>query len=113
MSLRDDIEIALGEENFQKTILNIEDAINEKKLGLNNLKNFSKLFLFIGIFFLVSPSFWIIGCVLLFITMITIRLKNEAKEIILNLNELLYLMTHDVENTQENYDRFLFLIDQL
>lgn len=113
MSLSEVIKVAIGEEEFNSTLKNIDKNIKKEKDSFNNLNIISKLSLFFGFPCFLFPSLWILAAFLILIGLLTLKLKNEAENKIETLKELLYLMSHHVENTQENYDRFIVLFNQL
>lgn len=113
MSISEVIKVAIGEEEFNSTLKNIDKNIKKEKDSFNNLNIISKLSLFFGFSCFLCPSVWILAVFLILIGLLTLKLKNEAENKIETLKELLFLMSQHGENTQESYDRFIVLFNQL
>lgn len=113
MALKDNIRSLVGEQEFNNVLLEIEENLMVEMKNFNNTKKISNFCLIVGGLVLLAPPLWIFAAILLVIGLATQKLKSEAKKKVDIFREVLYFMTEDVESTEENSERYKYLINQL
>lgn len=113
MMLKDSIKDLVGEQEFKNVLSEVEENLNLESKNFKNTKKISNFCLVVGILCLFFPPFWIGAAILLVIGLATLKLKSDAKKKVDIFSEVLYFLTSEVESTQENFNRYKFLISQL
>ncbi|HCU1861315.1 TPA: hypothetical protein OUH79_001607 [Acinetobacter baumannii] len=81
--------------------------------NFKNSKKISKVCLIAGFLCLFFPPFWIGAAILLVIGLAAHKIQSDAKKKVDILNEILFFLTENLESSQENFDRYKYLISQL
>lgn len=113
MTLKDNIKDLVGEQEFLNVLSEVEENLNLERKNFKNTKKISNFCLAVGILCLLFPPFWIGAAILLVIGLATLKLKSNAKKKVDIFAEVLYFLTNEVESSQENFNRYKFLISQL
>jgi len=113
MALKDNIRSLVGEQEFNNVLLEVEENLTVETKNFNNTKKISNVCLVAGVICLFIPALWIIAAILLVIGLATLKLKTDSKKKVDIFSEVKYFLTEDVESTEENSERYKYLINQL
>ncbi|HGH3634143.1 TPA: hypothetical protein ACJK7C_000789 [Acinetobacter baumannii] len=113
MTLKDHIKQVVGEEEFKSLLSEVQENISIETKNFRNTKYISNGCLIIGFLCLFFPPFWIGAAILLVIGMATHMIKAGVQKKLDIFNEVWFFLTEELENSEENIDRYKFLIDQL
>ncbi|ENW5235106.1 hypothetical protein [Acinetobacter baumannii] len=113
MTLKDHIKQLVGEEEFNNVLSEVKENISVETKNFRNTKYISNGCLIIGFLCLFFPPFWIGAAILLVIGMATHMIKAGVQKKLDIFNEVWFFLTEELENSEENIDRYKYLIDQL
>lgn len=113
MTLKDHIKQVVGEEEFNNVLSEVKENISVETKNFRNTKYISNGCLIIGFLCLFFPPFWIGAAILLVIGMATHMIKAGVQKKLDIFNEVWFFLTEELENSEENIDRYKYLIDQL
>ncbi|AHB93230.1 hypothetical protein Q4029_18685 [Acinetobacter baumannii] len=113
MTLKDHIKQVVGEEEFKSLLSEVQENISIETKNFRNTKYISNGCLIIGFLCLFFPPFWIGAAILLVIGMATHMIKAGVQKKLDIFNEVWFFLTEELENSEENIDRYKYLIDQL
>ncbi|MDC5104515.1 hypothetical protein [Acinetobacter baumannii] len=113
MTLKDHIKQVVGEEKFKNLLSEVQENISIETKSFRNVKYISNGCLIIGFLCLFFPPFWIGAAILLVIGMATHMIKAGVQKKLDIFNEVWFFLTEELENSEENIDRYKYLIDQL
>lgn len=113
MTLKDNIKNLVGEHEFHNVLTEVQENLTIEATNFKNSKKISNVCLIAGFLCLFFPPFWIGAAILLVIGLATLKLKADAKKKVNIFNEVLFFLTENVESSQENVDRYKYLISQL
>ncbi|HFK9537525.1 TPA: hypothetical protein ACG0TZ_003355 [Acinetobacter baumannii] len=113
MTLKDHIKQVVGEEEFKSLLSEVQENISVETKNFRNTKYISNGCLIIGFLCLFFPPFWIGAAILLVIGMATHMIKAGVQKKLDIFNEVWFFLTEELENSEENIDRYKYLIDQL
>ncbi|MDP9803157.1 hypothetical protein [Acinetobacter calcoaceticus] len=113
MILKDNIKNLVGEQEFNNVLTEVKENLSIETTNFKNTKKISTVCLIVGVLCLFIPAFWIGAAILLVIGLATHKLKTDAKKKVNIFNEVLFFLTENVESSQENFDRYKYLISQL
>lgn len=113
MTLKDHIKQVVGEEEFKSLLSEVQENISIETKNFRNTKYISNGCLIIGFLCLFFPPFWIGAAILLVIGMATHMIKAGVQKKLEIFNEVWFFLTEELENSEENIDRYKYLIDQL
>lgn len=113
MTFKDHIKQLVGEEEFKSLLSEVQENISIETKNFRNTKYISNGCLIIGFLCLFFPPFWIGAAILLVIGMATHMIKAGVQKKLDIFNEVWFFLTEELENSEENIDRYKYLIDQL
>ncbi|AJB68919.1 MULTISPECIES: hypothetical protein [Acinetobacter calcoaceticus/baumannii complex] len=113
MTLKDHIKQLVGEEEFNNVLSEVKENISVETKNFRNTKYISNGCLIIGFLCLFFPPFWIGVAIFLVIGMATHMIKAGVQKKLDIFNEVWFFLTEELENSEENIDRYKCLIDQL
>ncbi|HHP0281420.1 hypothetical protein [Acinetobacter baumannii] len=113
MTLKDHIKQLVGEEEFNNVLSEVKENISVETKNFRNTKYISNGCLIIGFLCLFFTPFWIGAAILLVIGMATHMIKAGVQKKLDIFNEVWFFLTEELENSEENIDRYKYLIDQL
>ncbi|KQH01547.1 hypothetical protein [Acinetobacter baumannii] len=113
MTLKDHIKQLVGEEEFNNVLSEVKENISVETKNFRNTKYISNGCLIIGFLCLFFPPFWIGVAFFLVIGMATHMIKAGVQKKLDIFNEVWFFLTEELENSEENIDRYKCLIDQL
>lgn len=113
MTLKDHIKQVVGEEEFKSLLSEVQENISIETKNFRNTKYISNGCLIIGFLCLFFPPFWIGAAISLVIGMATHMIKAGVQKKLDIFNQVWFFLTEELENSEENIDRYKYLIDQL